>query len=371
MRALSRDGDQVLFVGGCVRNALLGQPVSDIDIATSLLPQVVMQRASDAGLGAVPTGIDHGTVTVVAGGLQHEVTTFRKDIDTDGRHATVAFGTDLGADAARRDFTMNALYASADGAVLDPLGGLDDLLARRVRFIGDPDARIREDRLRVLRFFRFFAQYGQDTAPDSKGLVACQRARGDLGDLSRERVGAEMTKLLAVTDPTPAVEAMIDTGVLPALLDGVSASGSIQRLSGLIRAEATANLHGDWLRRLWALAPETDPTDALRLSRRDARRLSVLRRGLSSNQSSPEAAYRHGVQAGIDLGLARAALDIEPIAPDDPAHLARAADAICPVSAADLMPGLQGKALGERLAQLETLWIDSGFALTRDQLLLA
>ena len=171
---LTAGGYQVLLVGGCVRNALLGAPVADVDIATDAPPQIVSDLAENAGLKAVPTGINHGTVTIIAGGIPHEVTTFRRDVETFGRHAKVAFSTRLNDDAARRDFTMNALYARPDGTVLDPLNGLPDLVARRVRFVGDPEQRIGEDYLRILRFFRFHAWYGDPAGGlDPDGLAAC------------------------------------------------------------------------------------------------------------------------------------------------------------------------------------------------------
>ena len=204
---LADDGHTACAVGGCVRNALLGAPVTDVDIATSARPDRVMALAEGAALRAVPTGLAHGTVTVVAGGQGFEVTTLRRDVATDGRHARIAFSDRVADDAARRDFTMNALYARADGTVLDPLGGLDDLRARRVRFVGDPDNRIAEDYLRILRFFRFHAQYGAN-GPDAEGLAACAAGADGLARLSAERVTAELRKLLAAPDPAPAVAAM-------------------------------------------------------------------------------------------------------------------------------------------------------------------
>ena len=206
LRALVASGHRGLFVGGCVRNAILGVPVGDIDIATDALPETVIKIAKEAGFRAIPTGIDHGTVTVIACGILHEVTTLRRDVQTDGRHAIVAFSGDIAEDAARRDFTMNALYAQADGTVLDPLSGLPDLMARRVRFVGDANARIVEDHLRILRFFRFHAIYGDPAyGIDADGLAACADNLAGLDTLSRDRVGAEMIKLMAGFDPAPAL----------------------------------------------------------------------------------------------------------------------------------------------------------------------
>jgi poly(A) polymerase len=188
--AIEAAGGEARIVGGAVRNALLDEPVREIDIATTLEPDATMAAAAAAGLGAHPTGIDHGTVTIVSENNGFEVTTLRHDVETHGRHATVAFTSDWQADAARRDFTINALYCGLNGDILDPLNGLDDIFNRHVRFVGEPAARIQEDFLRILRFFRFFAQYGNG-APDEVGLAACRQHRAGLKQLSRERVGQE------------------------------------------------------------------------------------------------------------------------------------------------------------------------------------
>jgi poly(A) polymerase len=190
--AVLAGGYRIFFVGGCVRNAVLGEPVGDLDLATDALPEQVIRLAEAAGFKAIPTGIDHGTVTVLADGVPHEITTFRHDVQTDGRHAVVAYSTDLAQDAARRDFTMNALYADPAGEVIDPLGGLPDLLARRLRFVGDPVQRIGEDYLRILRFFRFSATYGDPAlGMDVDALAACAELADGIDGLSRERIGAE------------------------------------------------------------------------------------------------------------------------------------------------------------------------------------
>ncbi|NJM82736.1 MAG: CCA tRNA nucleotidyltransferase, partial [Tabrizicola sp.] len=219
--ALEEAGFRALFVGGCVRNAIIGAMVSDIDLATDARPEEVTRIAEAAGFKVIPTGIDHGTVTIIARSVPHEVTTFRQDVETDGRRATVAFATDIAEDAGRRDFTMNALYADRQGLVIDPLSGLPDLLARRVRFVGDPERRIREDYLRILRFFRFHAQYGDPEAGlDADGLAASASLADGIGGLSRERIGHEMRKLLAAPDPAPALAAMERSGILARILPG-------------------------------------------------------------------------------------------------------------------------------------------------------
>ncbi len=214
--ALTAEGAEARAVGGAVRNALMGIPVKDVDIATTALPGEVMRLADRAGLHAVPTGIEHGTVTVVAGKVPFEVTTLRRDIETFGRHAKVTFTTDWREDAMRRDFTMNALYADPDGTVHDPLGGYADLQARRVRFIGDAHQRIREDYLRILRFFRFGAQYGDARAPDAEGLAAAAAEKAGLSLLSGERIRSELMLLLAAPGAVPALRQMRDAGIIDA-----------------------------------------------------------------------------------------------------------------------------------------------------------
>ncbi len=233
--ALLNGGGEARFVGGCVRNALLGAAVADIDVATTILPDEVAQRLSAAGITTVPTGIAHGTVTAIVDHQPFEITTLRRDVTTDGRRATVAFTTDWSEDAGRRDFTFNALYATADGEVIDLTGGLDDLAARKVRFIGDAGQRIAEDYLRILRFFRFHAWYGTGEM-DAAGLAACAEARQGISTLSGERIHAELLKLLAAPDPVPALRTMAATGILGEILPGAL---DFERLARLVEIEET------------------------------------------------------------------------------------------------------------------------------------
>ena len=362
---LTDAGFQALFVGGCVRNALLGAPVGDIDIATDARPEVVMELATAAGLKPVPTGIEHGTITVVSGHVGHEVTTFREDVQTFGRHAVVAYAKDICTDARRRDFTMNALYARPDGSVVDPLGGLEDLRARRVRFIEDADQRIREDYLRILRFFRFHAWYGDpEGGLDAEGLAACASNIDGLARLSRERVGAEMRKLLGAPDPAPSVAVMQVAGVLHAVLPGSDA----RTLPLLVHLESETNMAPDAVLRLAALGSE-GVAERLRLSRAEARRLALLRAAAAGTAQAGELGYRHGAQEGRAILVLRAALLEAPWHARDAEDLALGAKARCPVTAADLMPDHTGPALGARLQALEQAWIESGFTLTRDDLL--
>jgi poly(A) polymerase len=360
---LTGAGHQALFVGGCVRNALLGMPVADVDIATDAAPEIVSHLAQEAGLKSVPTGIKHGTVTVVANGIPHEVTTFRRDVETFGRHATVAFSSDVAEDAARRDFTMNALYATPQGEVIDPLGGLPDLLAHRLRFVGDASARIAEDYLRILRFFRFHAWYGDPAAGlDPEALAACAALAAGLDTLSRERIGAEMRKLLGAPDPAPSVAAMEQAGILSRILPGASA----RALPILVHLEQDREV--SWLRRLATLGG-LDVVDRLRLSRSEAARLDALRTALADGQPPFELGYRLGTPAATDAVLCRAAATETPLPETWEADIAQGAAARFPVTAADLMPALSGPALGQRLAALERRWIASRFTLTRNELL--
>ncbi|HUC68651.1 MAG TPA: CCA tRNA nucleotidyltransferase [Stellaceae bacterium] len=258
------------FVGGCVRDALLGRKIGDVDIATPLLPEEVMRRLEAAGIKAVPTGLAHGTVTAVVPPRHVEITTLRRDIETYGRHARVAFTDDWAADAARRDFTMNALFLDAEGEVFDPLGGLADLRAGRVRFVGDASTRIREDVLRLLRFYRFHAHYGRGDA-DAAARAACRALAPLLPSLSGERVAAELLKLLRAADPVPTLRLMREDGVLAVLLPEAT---RLDRLAGLVALEDAA----DAIRRLAALLERdaAEVAERLKLSAAERDRLLAL-----------------------------------------------------------------------------------------------
>ena len=361
--ALATAGYQALFVGGCVRNALLGVPVADIDIATDALPETVSDIAERAGFRVIPTGIEHGTVTVLAQGELHEVTTFRRDIETDGRRAVVAFSTAVEEDAARRDFTMNALYAAADGTVLDPLGGLPDLLARRVRFVGEAEARIREDYLRILRFFRFHAVYGDPEAGiDAEGLAACAANADGLDGLSRERIGAELRKLLSARDPAPTVATMAQAGILARVLPGSDA----RALAPLVHLEA--DLPPRWQRRLAILGGKA-PSEDLRLSRADSGSNEAVRAEIGSTLTPAALGWKLGLELAQDVILCRAALLEMPLPANWQHDMARGVTSALPVTAADLMPALQGAALGGRLREIEARWLASDLTLDKAALL--
>jgi poly(A) polymerase len=290
------------LVGGAVRDALLGIPVTDIDLATSLSPYEVMRRCGATGIRTVPTGIAHGTVTALPGGEPVEVTTLRADLATDGRHATVAFTDDWREDAARRDFTVNALYFEpSEGAVSDWFGGLDDLKAGRVRFIGEPLQRIAEDHLRILRFFRFTARFGRMV--DEEGLAASAARANDLMALSRERIADEWLKLLALSDPAPTISLMLEHGILLPVLPEVE-SGALPRLADLIEAERAASFPGEPLRRFASLLP-ADPQLAekvaarLKLSNKARKRLASA--AVPDAKGQPQAlAYTLGLEEAQD-----------------------------------------------------------------------
>lgn len=292
---------QARYVGGAVRDTLLGLPVKDIDIATMLEPPTVIARAQAAGIRTIPTGIAHGTVTALLAGGPVEITTLRRDVSTDGRHATVAFATAWQDDAARRDFTINALYADpASGEISDFFGGLGDLAARRVRFIGDARARIREDHLRILRYFRFQARFGSLPA-DAEAEAACAELAATLKGLSRERIGSETMNLLGLPNPAPTVARMASLGVLAQILPEADPAA----LARLIAAEAAPAVAPDALRRLAALLP-AEPALAeqvaarFRLSSAQKKRLSLAAGRKDEPQEARALAYRLGREAATD-----------------------------------------------------------------------
>lgn len=363
LEAIDGEGEEARVVGGAVRDALLGREPAEIDLATTAPPQEILARAKRAGLRAVPTGIEHGTATLLAGGESFEVTSLREDVETDGRRAKVRFGRDFRADALRRDFTLNALSLSSDGLLHDYVGGLKDVAARKVRFIGEPRRRIREDYLRILRFFRFSAGYARKI--DAEGFRACVAERAGLERLSRERVRAELLKLAALDGAAEGFAAMSEAGALGPLLGLAPNPGRLARLRG-------AGVAVDPLMRLAALCVAT-PEDAgrlaerLRLSRAEARRLVsagaaaiALRAAYPPDEAAlRRLAYLHGREAAIDgavlaaepdeIGPVRAALRAVPL-PASPFTGARLVER-----------GLHGPAVGAALRDLEERWIAAGF----------
>jgi poly(A) polymerase len=348
--------DTARYVGGAVRDGLLGVPVSDIDMATRLLPEQVVERLKTAGIKAVPTGIAHGTITAVTAGGTVEITTLRRDVATDGRHATVAYTNDWQEDAARRDFTINALSADLrTGQVYDYFDGLADLEAGVVRFIGAPLERIAEDHLRILRFFRFYARFGRG-APDAAAYEACATRANDLMALSRERIADELLKLLATTDPVPAIELMLARRILKPVLPEIEGSA---RLARLVAREAAFGIADNPVRRLAALVAAKVADEIgkrLRLSKAKAKRL-VIAGGQACTQPVAALAYEIGQEGAVDRLL------IGDGTADDFAALAHWEKPTLPISGGMLIsrgvpPGPQ---VSRTLAAIEREWIAANF----------
>ncbi|MDF3606973.1 CCA tRNA nucleotidyltransferase [Paracoccus sp. DMF-8] len=359
---LAAGGHQALIVGGAVRNALMGEPIADIDMASDAHPEQVMELARSAGLRTIPTGIRHGTVTLLTpDGASYEITTFRRDVETDGRNATVAYATDVAEDARRRDFTMNALYAQGDGTVLDPVGGLPDLRARRLRFIGQACDRIAEDYLRILRFFRFHAWYGRPGRADPTALAAIRDLAPGLARLSKERIRAELRKLLLAPDPVDALELMQDCGVLARVLPGARTG----LIPDLIAAEQAAGLAPDWLLRLAALGGN-NPRQALKLANDETAQLDELRK--AGADSLQRTAFLMGADRARQLAVLRHAQGM-PLPAGWRGLIDDASRQIFPLQATDLMPELNGPRLGRALNAARDHWIESDFQAGHDSLL--
>jgi tRNA nucleotidyltransferase/poly(A) polymerase len=379
--ALNAEGVETRAVGGAVRDALLGLPVTEIDLATTAVPQKVMTLAREAGLKAIPTGIEHGTVTVIVDEMPFEVTTLRRDVETFGRHAKVAFTEDWEEDARRRDFTLNALYADREGIVFDPLGFYADLMEGRVRFIGDAEARIKEDYLRILRFFRFNAYYGRGPL-DADGLAASVKLREGLAQLSAERVAAEMRRLLVAPRAMRGLEALYDYGLLTDVLGGVP---RLDRVERLIDIEAALDLTTDAALRLAALAvfvreDAARLADRLHLSNAEQATLEHAadeggKPVLADETSAKEALYRLGendFRSRVLLAWAASGASTE-----DPHwraiyRLPRNWEApVFPLRGADIVEigTAKGPKIGELLRQLEAEWIAGGFVASREELL--
>lgn len=388
---LNADGGEARVAGGAVRNSLMGHDVADVDIATTLLPSDVIERAEAQGMKAIPTGIDHGTVTLVNKAATFEVTTLREDIETNGRHAEVRFGTDWQKDADRRDLTINGLYADFDGNVIDLVGGLDDIKSANVRFIGDAEQRIKEDYLRVLRFFRFFAQYGKGR-PDAEGLKASARAVSNLSQLSAERIWKEMRLLFGAADPSRALLWMRTTGVLTAIFPETEKWG-IDSIGPLIETRTVLGWDPDPLLVLEAIIPPDDDrisemAKRLKMSGKERDRLKNWAKTPKISHELVETAldrqiYRgslSGIKDVLKLSLisARSRAEADDAAMIESAGfsklLARAvnwSEPEFPLSGKDLIVhGINvGKDMGIKLKELEELWIKSNFNLSKSDLL--
>lgn len=374
------------FVGGCVRNALWGEPVADIDLATQLEPQAVADALKAAKIKTVPTGIAHGTLTAVVSGKPYEITTLRRDVETDGRRAVIAYTQDWLEDAERRDFTVNALYADMEGELYDPTGqGLDDIKARRFRFVGKAEDRVQEDYLRILRLFRFMAWYGRDAKIEKSALTACRENRRGLKTLSAERLWSEIKKLLSARDPVRAVRIMLQQELLETLLPEAS---NVEGLERLVALEAREGIKPDPLLRLMAMMgreplPATLLAKRLKFSNKEAARL----KGWASDSESlshdmPERArlqaiYRGGKPVILDRARLRAAGASNAI---ESAHWMVLADLAMgwtpptfPLRGVDLIKAgvPKGPELGKALTALEALWVRSGFSTEKPQLLAA
>ncbi len=374
MDALMSEGGEARIVGGAVRNTLLGEPVQDIDIATTEPPERVIGFAERAGFGVHPVGLSHGTVLVAADGRSFEVTTLRVDVETYGRHARVAFTDDWEADAKRRDFTINALYCDRRGKVFDPVGGYADIVDHRVRFVGDAQARIREDYLRILRFFRFHARYGKG-APDIAGLTASVALQEGIEALSAERIRAELFKLLVAPGAAPTLAIMRDSGILSRVLPGGHHVEVVERMAEIDRLH---HLDPDPLLRLAALYPRVaEEHERLRLSNAERARLKGIADAGAPSPGLRElerkiVLYHAGAQGFRDAvrlawageGGDRRWLELFSL-PDE------WTPPVFPVSGGDLLEtGMApGPAVGESLRKLEDWWVASGFTADRAALL--
>ncbi|NCP18418.1 MAG: CCA tRNA nucleotidyltransferase [Erythrobacter sp.] len=356
--------ENLRWVGGAVRDTLLGHPVKDIDAATPLRPERVIELCKAAGIRTVPTGIDHGTITALLDDGTVEVTTLRHDVSTDGRRATVAFAQDWREDAARRDFTINALYAHPESLeISDYFGGLEDLKARRVRFIGDPDQRIREDHLRILRYYRFQARFG--SALDEAAEDACARLAPTMKGLSRERVAMELLAILALPEPAPTIARMKHRGVLPVILPEAGAP-QVAALARLIESESTFGIAGDAIRRLGALLPPVESVAdmvaaRLRLSRRQREMLGCLAQRRESDREAPRAlAYREGTECAMGRLL---------LVGENPHALVGWDVPDLPLKGGEIVQrGVTGAGVSRALRAVEARWIAEDFP-SRDRVL--
>ena len=360
LRALTAalGAENIRWVGGAIRDSLLGVEVNDVDCATTLLPDAVIDRCREAGIRTVPTGIDHGTITAILDDGPVEVTTLRRDVSTDGRRATIAFASDWREDAARRDFTINALYAHPETLeITDYFGGCEDLKARRVRFIGKAEERIREDHLRILRYFRFQARFGSELDPDAE--AACSELAQTLKGLSRERVWAEMQALLSLPNPAETITRMRKLGVLQVILPEVCPPG-LKAIEQLIKSESGANIAPDATRRLAALLPahvETAEAVAARLRLSKAQRaqlVSLAERSPQDLDAPRELAYFEGLEAARDRLL---------LLSGDPAPLANWEVPQFPLKGGEIVARgvAAGPIVARTLRTIENRWVKEGF----------
>ena len=378
--------DSLRFVGGCVRNSVLGVDVGDVDLATTLDPEAVTTLLKSSGIKYAPTGIDHGTVTAVLNGLPYEITSLRKDVETDGRRAVVSYTQDWAEDAQRRDLTMNALYADYEGTIYDPTGqGLDDIKSLKFRFVGEADSRIKEDYLRILRFFRFLAYYGGAAKVDASALKACRENKSGLKKLSAERVWTELKKTLSARDPSRALHIMLTNDILETILREAS---NVDGLMRLVKLEARENIKPDPLLRIMSMSAREPLQMALlckrlKMSKKETARLrqwsdsSVSLDPHAENKEQLKAIYLAGKQVVIDRSRLRAAGEDDAILSTRWMSLADLAMGWTPpefpLTGKDLKAaGVEaGPKMGKILEALKALWVRSGFTADREKLLMA
>lgn len=386
--AIEVKGGKVRVVGGAIRNALMGEGVGDIDLCTTLLPEETTQALEAANIKAIPTGLEFGTITAVVDKTAYEITTLREDVETDGRHAVVKFGKDWTKDALRRDLTINALYCDRDGKLFDPLDNMDDLKNREVRFIGEASERIKEDYLRILRFFRFFAWYGSGR-PDASGLKACAKLKGGLDDISAERVWIELKKTLEAKDPSRALLWMRTTGVLNIVLPE-SEKWGIDLIPSLLTVEERCKFEIDPMLRLMAvMPPRDDVVDAfstrLKLSGVETKRLMLWTKTPKVEQGTNQKTlekffYENDMQAVLDVlqldiatleGRGEASADALKIAVGYLQEAQKWQRPTLPVRGKDLLALGQeaGPNIGKTIRMLEAKWVESGFKLSKEELL--
>ena len=358
-------GYQVLFVGGCVRNTILKMPVTDIDLATDAQPEEIIKIAKENNIRFVPTGLAHGTITLIIDNKNYQITTFRTDFDHDGRYAKVEFTESLLLDASRRDLTINALYCNHVGEVIDPLNGLDDIKKQKIKFIGNPNERIKEDNLRILRFFRFQAIYGNKNLEiDSIALEACHNHKSKLAALSKERITGELRKILSAPNPLEVIIKMNETGVLNELFQNVS----IDSLEAYLKTEEKFKININWLGRLLSLQV-TQEEESLKLTRCEFKFLKQTKSAIENQIHVLEFSYYNGVENGKIYSILQNFRHNIILSKNLLNQINSLATKKFPITAKDLMPEIRGKKLGEALRSLEDRWIKSNFTLSKKDLL--
>ena len=358
-------GHKIYFVGGCVRDSILGNPVTDIDMSTTALPDQITQIAKANSLRAIPTGIKYGTITIISNCKPYQITTFRKDATTDGRHAEVLYSNDMITDATRRDFTINALYADADGNVIDPLKGINDLYSRIIKFIFNPKKRIIEDNLRILRFFRFHAWYGDpDKSLDPASLNACTYYKSKVATLSNERMGAEMKKIMSAPNPISSLEAM----AMAVVLELVMPKASTSQLSSLLKLENKIQRGIHWTTRA-AIMTSTDLKNIWKISKVDYKKLWNLQKLKVGKDKVSKISYLYGEEFSWQYAILKYVSLNKDIPKNICTEIKRGTNALFPIKSCELINDFKGPELGKRIKDLQHAWVNSDFSLTREELL--